>query len=203
MTRLPAETRARQLGATADALTDLAEDIDPELDHIRGRPDAPVTLVEYGDFECPYCVRAAPVIEELLERFTGELRYVFRHLPAERRAPQRPGAAEASEAAAEQGAFWEMRDRLLDNPDELSPADLSRHAAELGLDVDDFAEGLRRRRYAPRIARDVQSADASGVSGTPTFFVNGRRHQGVYDVETLTREVKAAARSASRLAGVS
>jgi Na+/H+ antiporter NhaA len=202
MTRLSDETRARQLGATADALVDLAEDIDPELDHIRGRPDAPVTLVEYGDFECPYCTRAAPVIEELLDRFTGELRYVFRHLPLNDVHPNAQAAAEASEAAAEQGAFWEMRERLLANPDELSPADLTRHAAELGLDVDDFAEDVRRRRHTHRIARDVQSADASGVSGTPTFFVNGRRHQGVYDVETLTREVKAAARNASRLAGV-
>ena len=202
MTRLPDETRARQLGATADVLVDLAEEIDPEVDHIKGRPDAPVTLVEYGDFECPYCVTAAPVIEKLLGRFTDELRYVFRHLPLNDVHPNAQVAAEASEAAAEQGAFWPMRERLLGHPDELSLPDMGRHAAELGLDVDAFDEDLRRRRHAPRVARDVQSADASGVSGTPTFFVNGRRHQGVYDVETLTREVKAAARSAARLAGV-
>jgi Na+/H+ antiporter NhaA len=203
MTRLPAETRARQLGATADVLVDLAEDIDPDVDHIKGRPDAPVTLVEYGDFECPYCVTAAPVIEELLGRFTDELRYVFRHLPLNDVHPNAQVAAEASEAAAEQGAFWPMRERLLGHPDELTPPELAHHADALGLDVEEFGEDLRRRRHAPRIARDVQSADASGVSGTPTFFVNGRRHQGVYDVETLTREVKAAARSAARLAGVS
>jgi Na+/H+ antiporter NhaA len=203
MTRLPAETRARQLGATADTLVDLAEDIDPEVDHVRGRLDAPVTLVEYGDFECPYCTHAAPVIDELLERLTGELRYVFRHLPLNDVHPNAQIAAEASEAAASQGAFWEMHDRLMHNPGDLSLPDMSRHAAELGLDADDFAEGVRRRRHAQRIARDVQSADASGVSGTPTFFVNGRRHQGVYDVETLTRAVRAAARTASRAAGVS
>jgi protein-disulfide isomerase len=107
-------------------------------------------------------------------------------------------AAEAAEAAAAQGAFWEMHDRLLEHQDALAPADLYRHAADLGLDLERFSEDLRHRRHAPRVAEDVQSADASGVSGTPTFFVNGRRHQGVYDVDTLTRAVKAAARAPAR-----
>jgi protein-disulfide isomerase len=194
--RLSAETRARQLGATAETLVDLAEDVDPERDHIRGRADAPVTLIEYGDFECPYCGHAAPVIEELLERFSDELRYVFRHLPLTDVHPNGQSAAAAAEAAAEQGAFWEMHDRLLADTDKVSPADLHRHAAALGLDEERFAEDLRRRHFAPRVAEDVQSADASGVSGTPTFFINGRRHQGVYDVDTLTRAVKSAARTA-------
>jgi len=201
MRRLPAETRARQLGATTDTIVDLADDIDAERDHIRGRVDAPVTLVQYGDFECPYCAHAAPVIDKLLDHLGNELRYVFRHLPLNDVHPNAQAAAEAAEAAGAQGAFWEMHDRLLRHQDALAPSDLHRHASELGLDLDRFSEDLRRRRHAPRVTEDVQSADASGVSGTPTFFVNGRRHQGAYDIDTLTRAVKAAARAAAMTAG--
>jgi protein-disulfide isomerase len=197
MARLSAETRARQLDATSATIVDLAEDIDAERDHIRGRIDAPVTLVEYGDFECPYCGHAAPIIDKLLEHLSDDLRYVFRHLPLNDVHSNAQVAAEAAEAAGAQGAFWEMHDRLLTHQDALAPADLYRHASELGLDLNRFSEDLRQRRYAPRIAEDVQSADASGVSGTPTFFINGRRHQGVYDIDTLTRAVKAAARAAT------
>ncbi len=194
MRHLSEETRARQLGAIAETIVDLAGDVDPGRDHIRGRPDAPVTLLEYGDYECPYCGHAAPTIAKLLEYLGDDLRYVWRHLPLTDVHPQAQLAAEAAEAAHEQGAFWPMHDRLLANQDALAPSDLYRHAAELGLDLDRFSDALRRRRQAPRVAADVQSADASGVSGTPTFFVNGRRHQGVYDIDTLTRAVKAAAR---------
>jgi Na+/H+ antiporter NhaA len=200
MLRLPAETRARQLGATAETIVDLADDIDAGRDHIRGRLDAPVTLVEYGDFECPYCGHAAPVIAKLLDKLGGELRYVFRHLPLNDVHPNSQVAAEAAEAAGAQGAFWEMHDRLLEHQDELTPTDLYRHANALGLDLERFSEDLRHRKHAQRVAEDVQSADASGVSGTPTFFVNGRRHQGVYDVDTLTRAVKAAARASATAA---
>ena len=195
--RLPADMRARQLEGTVETIVDLAEDVDVERDHIRGRPDAPVTLVQYGDFECPYCGDAAPVIDKLLARFADELRYVFRHLPLVDVHPNAQVAAEAAEAAAAQDAFWPMHDRLLAAQDTLAPSDLYRHAAALGLDLDRFSEDLRRRRFAPRVAEDVRSADESGVSGTPTFFVNGRRHQGVYDIETLARAVKAAAKSAA------
>ena len=111
--------------------------------------------------------------------------------------PTRRWPPEASEAAAEQGAFWDMYDRLLSHQDELSPRDLRRYAEELGLDVERFSEDLRQRRHAARVAADVASADASGVSGTPTFFVNGRRHRGVYDVETLTMAVRGARARAS------
>ena len=192
--RIPDERRARQLGATADTIIDLAEDVDPEHDHIRGRVDAPVTLLEYGDFECPYCGQAAPVIDKLLAHFGDELRYVFRHLPLNDVHPNAQSASEAAEAAAAQDRFWEMHDVLMRNPDKLAPLDLYRHASELGLDLEDFSDDLRRRRHAGRVAHDVRSADASGVSGTPTFFINGRRHQGVYDIDTLTAAVKAAAR---------
>jgi Na+/H+ antiporter NhaA len=192
--RLPTEVRARQLDAVAETIVDLAEDVDPEQDHIRGRIDAPVTLLEYGDYECPYCGDAAPVIAKLLDRLGDDLRYVFRHLPLTDVHPYAQLASEAAEAAGAQTEYWGMHDRLLTHQDELAPSDLYRHAGELELDLDRFSDDLRQRRHAARIARDVQSADASGVSGTPTFFINGRRHQGVYDLATLTRAVKAAAR---------
>jgi protein-disulfide isomerase len=198
MTRLPDEVRARQLDHVADAIVDLAEDVDPARDHIRGNVDAPVTLLEYGDFQCPYCAAAEPAIAELLENFGGDLRYVWRHLPLSDVHPDAQFAAEASEAAAEQGKFWEMHDLLLDDQDDLRPATLYRHAATLELDYERFNDALARRAEAPRIAEDVETADMSGVSGTPTFFVNGRRHQGVYDVETLTREVLTAYQAAAR-----
>jgi Na+/H+ antiporter NhaA len=193
--RLPAEVRARQLGAVAETIVDLDEDVDLERDHIRGNPDAPVTLVEYGDFECPYCGHAAPTIAKLLEHFPDELRYVWRHLPLTDVHPSAQMAAEAAEAAAAQGRFWEMHDRLLEHQDELAPIDLYRHAGALGLDLEQFKEDVWKRRMAARVAEDVQSADASGVSGTPTFFINGRRHYGVYDIDTLTRALKTAARA--------
>jgi len=193
--RLPAEVRARQLGATAETIVDLDEDIDLERDHVRGNPDAPVTLVEYGDYECPYCGHAAPTIDALLEHFPDELRYVWRHLPLTDVHPNGQMAAEAAEAAAAQGRFWDMHDRLLSHQDELSPIDLYGHANALGLDLDQFKEDVWKRRHAARVAEDVQSADASGVSGTPTFFINGRRHHGVYDIDTLRAALKTAARA--------
>jgi Na+/H+ antiporter NhaA len=198
MARLPAEVRRRQLGATADQIIDLAKDVDPERDHVRGNVGAPVTLVEYGDFECPYCGAAAPVIRKLMEHFGDELRYVFRHLPLTDVHPGAQLAAEAAEAAHAQGRFWEMHDVLLEgHQDDISVSDLYRRAAQVGLDLDRFNDDLQHRHFAPRVAEDVQSADASGVSGTPTFFINGRRHEGVYDVDTLTRAVEAAARGAA------
>ena len=122
---------------------------------------------------------------------------MFRHLPLNDVHPNAQSASEAAEAAAAQDRFWEMHDVLMRSPDKLSPLDLYRHASELGLDVERFSDDMRRRRYAGRVAHDVQSADASGVSGTPTFFINGRRHQGVYDIDTLTAAVKAAAAAPS------
>jgi Na+/H+ antiporter NhaA len=203
--RLPDEVRARQIAGTYEDLLDLSEDVDPERDHIRGSPRGPVTLVEYGDYECPYCGRAEVVVRELLDSFGDDLRYVWRHLPLNDVHPNAQMAAEAAEAAGAQGAFWEMHDRLLQHQDQLTPADLRRHAEELGLDVDRFWDDLRRREYAERVADDVASADASGVAGTPGFFINGRRHQGSYDIQTLTSAVRAARdtariRSASRSA---
>ena len=198
--RLPTAVRARQIGRTSEDIIDLVEDVDPERDHIRGPDDAPVTLVEYGDFECSYCGQAEGVIRQLLSSLGDDVRYVWRHLPLNDVHPSAQLAAEASEAAAAQGKFWEMYDTLLSHQGELTPRDLTRYATELGLDVDRFRDELRRRDYAPRISEDVASADESGVSGTPTFFINGRRHYGVYDIDTLTEEVKAAKTRARQLA---
>ncbi|HET8755221.1 MAG TPA: thioredoxin domain-containing protein, partial [Solirubrobacteraceae bacterium] len=194
--RLPEGVRARQISRTAEDIVDLADDVDPERDHIRGGTEAPVTLVEYGDYECPYCGQAEEVIRELLSAFGDDLRYVWRHLPLNDVHPSAQLAAEAAEAAAAQGAFWPMHDTLLAHQDELRPTHLRRYAQEAGLDVDRFRDELRRREHLPRIADDVASADASGVAGTPTFFINGRRHHGAYDVAALTSAVEAARRRA-------
>jgi protein-disulfide isomerase len=190
--RLPAPVRARQLGRTAEQIVDLADEVDLERDHVRGKAEAVVTLVEYGDFECPYCGRAERIIRELLEVCDDDLRYVFRHLPLSDVHPHAQMAAEAAEAAGAQGAFWEMHDLLFAHQDALTPLDLRRYADDLDLDIEKFSEELRQRRHAPRVSADVASADASGVSGTPTFFVNGRRHHGAYDVAALTAAVRSA-----------
>jgi Na+/H+ antiporter NhaA len=188
---LPRRLRIRALLGTAQPIVDLYIDVDPERDHIRGPLDAPVTVVEYGDFECPYCGQAEPVVRELLRDF-GDVRYVWRHLPLNDVHPNTQLAAEAAEAAADQGAFWEMHDLLLAHQDALRPNDLIGYAEQLGLDGERFMDALRERIGAARIADDVDSADLSGVSGTPTFFINGRRHYGAYDIATLSAAVRAA-----------
>ncbi len=188
---LPKRLRLRLLLGAAESVIDLAVPVDPRRDHIRGPAKALVTLLEYGDFECPYCGQAEPVIRELLADY-GDLRYVWRHLPLSDVHPRAQFAAQGSEAAAKQGKFWEMHDQLLNHQGALTNRDLIGYAAELGLDTERFAADLARRAGAARIAEDVDSADLSGVSGTPTFFVNGRRHQGAYDLGTLTDAVRVA-----------
>ena len=189
---LPQETRARQLADTRDEILDLSDDVDPERDHVRGSDDALVTLVEYGDYECPYCGQAEVVIRELLSDFGADLRYVWRHLPLNDVHRHAEIAAEAAEAAAAQGEFWAMHDKLLEHQDDLEPWDLQRYAKEIGLDLDRFWVSVRDRSEADRIEEDVMSADASGVTGTPAFFINGKRHEGAYDVDSLTAAVRAA-----------
>ena len=190
-TMLPPRLRIRALLGTAEVIIDLGAPVDPERDHIRGPVDAPVTVVEYGDFECPYCGRAEAVLRELLAGH-GDVAYVWRHLPLNDVHPWAQQAAEAVEAAAEQGKFWEMHDLLLDHQSALRIPELLRYAEELGLDGERFSDDLRTHAGAPRIAEDVDSADLSGVSGTPSFFINGKRHYGAYDIDTLTAAVKAA-----------
>jgi protein-disulfide isomerase len=165
--------------------------VDPDRDHIRGPEKALITVVEYADFECPFCGQAEPAVRELLRDF-GDVRYVWRHLPLHDVHPRAQAAAEAAEAAALQGRFWEMHDLLFLHQDALSPRDLIGYADSLGLDIQQFIHDLREHAGAARIASDVDSADLSSVSGTPTFFVNGIRHYGAYDIDTLSAAVRAA-----------
>jgi Na+/H+ antiporter NhaA len=190
---LPKRLKIRALLGTSESIIDLAVPVDPQRDHVRGPKKAPVTLVEYGDFECPYCGLAEPVIRELLADL-GDVRYVWRHLPLSDVHPHAQLAAEGAEAAARQGepAFWGMHDLLLDHQGELSVKDMLRYAAELGLNTEKFARDLRNQAGATRVAEDEDSADLSAVSGTPTFFINGKRHYGSFDLDTLSDAVRQA-----------
>jgi protein-disulfide isomerase len=153
--------------------------VDPERDHVRGPADAPVTLVEYGDFQCPYCGEAYPVVNELLARFGDQLRFVFRHMPLSDLHPRAPFAAEAAEAAAAQDRFWEMHDRLFEHQHELDDSDLRAHAEAIGVvDGERFDAELRDHVYAARVEEDYRSGAESGVPSTPRFFVNGLIHLG-------------------------
>ena len=193
---LPPERRARALLGSPAEVQDLVPEVDVERDHVRGPHRAVVTVIEFGDFECPYCGLAEPVVRDLLS--DGEIRYVWRHLPLTDVHPRAQVAAEAAEAAGAQGAFWEMHDLLLTRQDDLRPADLVRYAGELGLDVDRFRGEVLGHVHQTRVAQDVESADVSGVSGTPTFFVNGQRHHGAFDLATLEAAVEVA-RAQARL----
>ncbi len=189
--RLPKHVRTRALYGSPNIIKDLKAPVDPERDNMRGPVDAPVTLVEYGDFECPYCGQAEPIVRALLADY-GDVRYVWRHLPLTDVHPHAMLAAEAAQAAAEQGAFWEMHDKLFQNQNALRVEDLVRYADELGLDTQVFAKALQERTFTERVTADIESADLSSVGGTPTFFINGRRHYGAYDIGALKSAVKAA-----------
>ena len=152
--------------------------VDPARDHVRGPEDAQVTLVEYGDFQCPYCGDAYPVVQELVERFGDGLRFVFRHMPLADLHPRAPAAAEAAEAAAAQGRFWEMHDRLFEHQHELSDADLREHAAAIGLDLERFDRELTEGVHSARVEQDYLSGVRSGTPSTPRFFVNDVIHLG-------------------------
>ncbi|MFD7154043.1 Na+/H+ antiporter NhaA [Kribbella sp. NPDC059898] len=182
--------KALALLGDAEQLLDLTDPVDPERDHIRGPEHASVTLVEYGDFECPYCGLAEPIVRDILQ--DDDLRFVWRHLPLSDVHPRAQIAAEFAEGAAAQGAFWEMHDLLLANQENLQPKDLMAYAEQLDLDTDRLHDEVKRHVAAARVAQDVESADTSGVSGTPTFFVNGQRHYGAYDVDTLKQAIKVA-----------
>ncbi|MEO6997680.1 MAG: Na+/H+ antiporter NhaA [Terracoccus sp.] len=188
---LPARLRARAVFGNLAPLTDLTQPVDPEHDHIRGDADAPVTLLEYGDLECPYCGQAEPAVRQVLASNT-DIRYVWRHLPLRDVHPHAELAAEATEAAADQGQFWPMHDRLLAHQKHLEPQDLIGHADALGLNIEQFRQDLHQHTARARIAADVESAADSGVRGTPTFFVNGRRYHGVYDLEALLAGIREA-----------
>lgn len=170
---------------SADLPRELAEEVDPERDHIRGPVDARVTLVEYLDFECPFCAKATGVAKELRLHFGDDLRHVVRHLPLPDVHPHAALAAVAAEAAARQGRFWEMHDLLFTRQDRLGREHLVGYAGELGMDVDAFVADLDDPTVADRVREDVLSAEAGGARGTPTFFVGGLRHEGPHDAASL------------------
>jgi protein-disulfide isomerase len=169
--------------------------VSAERDHIHGTEEAAVTLVEYGDYECPYCGAAYPIIREVQARMGERLRFVFRNFPITTSHPHAEQAAEAAEAAAVQGRFWEMHDLLYENQKRLRDQDLRAYAEQLGLDLESFDRELAQHVHAARVYEDFMSGVRSGVNGTPTFYVNGMRHDDSYDVETLSATlVEAAAR---------
>ncbi|MDQ3762372.1 MAG: Na+/H+ antiporter NhaA [Actinomycetota bacterium] len=180
----------RRSGPAPTRPTRLDPPVDPDIDHVRGPVDAPLTLVEFGGFECPFCGQATGVVEELRAQFGDDLRYVFRHLPLPEVHQHAELAAEAAEAAAVQGAFWAMHDRLFAHQHALDAHDLLDHAAALGLDLERFARELGAGVHGQRVRDDVASAEASGARGTPTFFVNGRRHVGPHDARTLAQALE-------------
>ncbi|MEU6577857.1 Na+/H+ antiporter NhaA [Streptomyces sp. NPDC046805] len=194
---LPQAARNRALLGSTPPLLDLVGGIDPAHDHVRGPEDAVVTVVEYGDYECPYCGEADPITRDLLLS-RPDVRYVWRHLPLSDVHPHARLAAEAAEAAAAQGAFWRMHTLLLQRQDRLEMSDLLGYSADLGLDVRRFHRDLRRRTHADRVERDIISADRNGVSGTPTFFFNGQRHHGAHDADALMQALDAARAASER-----
>ena len=170
----------------------LSPPVDPERDHARGPAKAPVTLVEYGDFQCPYCGEAYPVVNDLIERFGDQLRFVFRHMPLPDLHPRAPFAAEAAEAAGAQGRFWEMHDRLFEHQLELGDDDLRGHAETVGVpDAARFDAELRDRAHEARVAEDHESGARSGVPSTPRFFVNGVIHLGSASYAELYEAINA------------
>ncbi len=162
-----------------------------EIDHVRGEPGAELELVMFGDFQCPFCLGAQSVLRRVHKRLGDRLRFGFRHLPIPEKHPMALVAAEASEAAAAQGRFWEYHDALYLEQPKLSRETVLRVAADLGLDADRVAAELEAETHLPRIERDLASAGASGATGTPTFFVNGARFSGAYDAGSLVEALEA------------
>jgi protein-disulfide isomerase len=169
----------------------LTTPIGPE-DHTIGPETARVTLVEYGDYECPFCGRAQPVVKQILRLLGDDLLFAFRHFPLTQIHSHALDAAIAAEAAGAQGRFWELHDLLFTHQDRLAPRDLLVLARSIDLDLERFAEDLTQRKYEPRVRRDFLSGIRSGVNGTPTFFINGMRHNGGWNLESLLDGIRAA-----------
>lgn len=168
-----------------------------ERDHSRGAATAPVTLLEYGDFECPYCAEAYPIVKEIQRRLGSQLRFVFRNFPLTEVHPHARHAAEAAEAAGAQGKFWEMHDTLYEHQEQLDDASLARYAAALQLDTERFQREMAEHTYWRRVSDDVESGQHSRVRGTPTFFINGIRHDDTYTLDVLLPAVEKALASRS------
>jgi protein-disulfide isomerase len=156
-----------------------------ERDHIQGPQNAPITLVEYADYECPYCGEADAIIKEIQERLGDQLCFAFRNFPLTTMHPHAEHAAEAAEAAGGQNRFWEMHDLLFENQDALDDEALLEYAAEAGLDISHWISDMEAGNYLVRIQEDLKSGTRSGVEGTPTFFINGSRYEGGYDLDSL------------------
>jgi protein-disulfide isomerase len=154
-------------------------------DHAQGPGNAPITVVEYGDYECPYCGEAYPITKELQKRLGNKLRFVFRNFPLGEMHPHAEHAAEAAEAAGAQGKFWEMHDMLYEHQDALEDADLALYAKALKLDLPRFIKEMESHAHVDRVRSDFTSGVRSGVNGTPTFFINGTRHDGPFDLSSL------------------
>ena len=165
-----------------------------ERDHAQGPADAPVTLVEYGDYECPYCRRADPVVRRIRQELGDRLRFVFRNYPQNSVHPHASEAAMAAEAAAAQGKFWPMHDELYDHQDELAESDLSKFALRAGVEIYKFQADLGSERFAARVREDVLSGQQSGVRRTPTFFINGIRYDGELEYEPMLAAIQQAGR---------
>jgi protein-disulfide isomerase len=164
-----------------------------QRDHIRGSLDAPLQLVEYGDYECPYCGMAYPVVQEVERVLSDRLCFAYRHFPIVSAHPHALRAAEAAESADQQDRFWAMHDRLFEHQDMLADEMLVQHAVQIGLDRERFVADLTSHRFIPRVREDLSSGARSGVNGTPTFFVNGRRYQGVPEVPSLVEALQVTA----------
>jgi protein-disulfide isomerase len=167
--------------------------VDPQRDHTQGPANAAATLVEYGDYECPYCGAAYPIVKEIQERMGERLQFVFRNFPITTSHPRAEQSAEAAEAAGSQGRFWEMHDLLYENQRHLEDEDLHGYAARLGLDLDTFDNDLAEHVHAPRVHEDFMSGVRSGVNGTPTFYINGARHDDSYQPDVLLAALEEAA----------
>jgi protein-disulfide isomerase len=161
-------------------------------DHIRGPATAPLTLLEYGDYECPFCGVAHPAVLQTMAIMGDQLQFAYRHFPLTQIHLRAQQAAETAEAAGKQGRFWEMHDMLFAHQDRLDIDSLLSYAAALGLDVDRVAVELESHVHLPRIREDFRSGVRSGVNGTPTFFINGARHNGAYDVGSLLAALQSA-----------
>jgi protein-disulfide isomerase len=161
-------------------------------DHIEGDVNAPCTLVEYGDYQCPHCGRAYPIVKHVQKHFGKRLRFVFRNFPLNEIHPQAESAAETAEFAAAQGRFWETHDALFENQSRFSPAFFPELAQKLGLDAADLRDALATEKYRAHVRSDFMSGARSGVNGTPTFFINGLRLDGPWDYEDLVGAIDAA-----------
>jgi len=164
---------------------DLGVPVSPQRDHIRGSVEAPLTLLEYGDFECPHCGSAHDIVNAIRTRMRSQLRFVFRHFPLRTLHPGAELAAEAAEAAGHQEKFWAMHDMLYENQQRLTAPDLVAYAAALGLDLEMFASDLTKRVYAPKVQDNLMSGVRSGVKGTPGLYINGIHHDGACDLTAL------------------